>query len=189
LIEAPAMEARTRVSKAAAAMDAIDQDSSLSPSGKAGKRREAAERALAAAKQSKTLEKARESVAYMQAKWAEKLGASIRPAIDAHEASIHSQVRDRLLNMKGGSKLDFLRTHATDPVVASAILSGPGFLCGLNETEMAMVRRLFEESVSPEIAQARTATTKAMNEVEIGWQRAIKMIEERGALPEQQKIA
>jgi hypothetical protein len=45
----------------------------------------------------------------------------------------------------------------------------------------------FEESVSPEIAKARSDTAKAMNEVKLGWNRAIKMIEERGALPERKK--
>jgi hypothetical protein len=57
-------------------------------------------------------------------------------------------------------------------------LTAPPFLSGLSDAELAMV----EEHISPEIAEARAATLKAMKEAEQGWQRAIDKIGERAGL-------
>ena len=74
--------------------------------------------------------------------------------------------------------MGFLEKNAADPVIVTA----PSFLSGLNETELAMVKLKVEQHVSPEIAEARVATVKAMKEAEQGWQRAIDKIGERAGL-------
>jgi hypothetical protein len=48
--------------------------------------------------------------------------------------------------------------------------------------ELAVAKHDIEQHVSPEIAQARDATRKALKEAEQGWQRAIDKIAERASL-------
>jgi predicted metal-dependent HD superfamily phosphohydrolase len=48
--------------------------------------------------------------------------------------------------------------------------------------EVAVAKHDIEQHVSPEIAQARDATRKALKEAEHGWQRAIDKIAERASL-------
>jgi hypothetical protein len=48
--------------------------------------------------------------------------------------------------------------------------------------ELAVAKHNIEQHVSPEIAQARDATRKALKEAEHGWQRAIDKIAERANL-------
>ena len=78
--------------------------------------------------------------------------------------------------------MGFLEKNATDPVVAAALLTAPPFLSGLSDAELALVKHKVEQHVSPEIAEARDATLKAMKEAEAGWQRAIDKIAERAGL-------
>jgi hypothetical protein len=64
--------------------------------------------------------------------------------------------------------------------------TGPGplllFLSGSTDDELTFVRRKVEQHVSPEIAEAKRATLKAMNEAEQGWQKAMDKIAERAGL-------
>jgi hypothetical protein len=48
--------------------------------------------------------------------------------------------------------------------------------------ELAVAKHNVEQHVSPEIAEARDATLKAMKEAEQGWGRAIDKIAERASL-------
>jgi hypothetical protein len=48
--------------------------------------------------------------------------------------------------------------------------------------ELAVAKHQVELHVSPEVAEARAATLKAMREAEQGWQRAIDKIAERASL-------
>ena len=48
--------------------------------------------------------------------------------------------------------------------------------------ELAVAKHNVEQHVSPEIAEARDATLKAMKEAEQGWRRAIDKIAERASL-------
>jgi hypothetical protein len=79
-------------------------------------------------------------------------------------------------------KLDFLARHATDPVVAAAILNAPAFLSGLRDNEFTFVRQKVEQHISPEVVEAKEATLKAMKDAEQGWRRAIEKIGERAGL-------
>ena len=97
------------------------------------------------------------------------------------EAVIQSEIRAHLAAMKGG-KLGFLEKHATDPVVAAAILGAPGFLSGLTDTELTFVKQNVEQHMAPEVTKARDATLKAMKEAEAGCQNAIHKIGERAGL-------
>ena len=78
--------------------------------------------------------------------------------------------------------MGFLEKSAADPVVASAILTAPSFLSGLSDVELAMVKHKVEQHISPEIADAKAGTLKALEEAEVGWQKAIAKIGERAGL-------
>jgi hypothetical protein len=166
-LHAVADEARDRVTKAWAAMDEIDADGDLSSEGRARKKKKLAAEAIADFQKSKALVDAKDAVERMVAKWAEKTGLAVKAPANIAEAVIQSEIRAHLGTVKG-SKLDFLRTHATDPAVASAILGAPGFLSGLTDAELALVKHKVEQHISPEIAEARAATLKALKEAEQG---------------------
>ena len=94
---------------------------------------------------------------------------------------MQAEIRSHLATMKG-SKMDFLGKHATDPRVAAAVLGAPAFLSGLNDTEVVIVKRRIEQYVAPEVVKEREATLKALQDAEVGWQRAIDKIGERAGL-------
>ena len=180
-LHAVADEARDSVAKAWAAFDAIDKDVDLSAEGKARQKKKVAATAIAEFEQSKTLLGARDAVARQVEKWTEKTGLVLKMPANIVEAVIQSEIRAHLAAMKGG-KLGFLEKHATDPVVAAAILGAPGFLSGLTDTELTFVKQNVEQHMAPEVTKARDATLKAMKEAEAGCQNAIHKIGERAGL-------
>jgi hypothetical protein len=174
-------EARDRVAQAWVALGAIDNDGDLSPEGRARKKRKLALEALDEFENSKTLAAAKQTVDRQLDKWAEKTGLAIKTPTNFAEAVIQSEIRAHVAAMQGG-RLGFLEKHATDPVVASAVLGAPSFLSGLNETETTFVKQRVEKHIAPEIAEARDATLKALEQAQQGWQRAMGKIGERGGL-------
>jgi hypothetical protein len=176
-------EARQRVSETFAAMDAINADANLSATGKADACRKLAEKALAEAKESKTLEHAQAAVERMQERWANKLSEIIKPAEDPHGVALHAQIRDRVAALSKEDRLMFLTKHGDDPLVASALLLAPPFLSNITDAEAAMIRAKMERiALSPEIIEARDATSKALAAAEKGWGRAISLIAQRGKI-------
>lgn len=96
----------------------------------------------------------RERITFRQA--AEKFLAvhESKPASNIAEATVHAQIRDRLAALEK-DRMAFLEKNAGDPVVASAILTAPSFLSGLNDGELAPVKHKVERHISPEIAEGR----------------------------------
>jgi hypothetical protein len=76
-------------------------------------------------------------------------------------AEAHGQALER-----GGGKAASLTT----------LLTGPTFLSGLTEAELAAARAKAESHLDPNIVQAREQTKKAMSDVEAGWKIAIDKI-------------
>ena len=149
-------EARQRVAKAFSAMDQIDHNSDLTPEGKAKECRKIAERGVAQAKASKTLESARAAVTRQMQTWANKLSEVIKPAEDVHTATLHSEIRNRVANMTKEDRLTFLQKNGGDPLIASALLLAPAFLSGLTEAEFTMVSGKVERGViSPKCPRPR----------------------------------
>ena len=181
---AAADEARSRLGKFLEAVDETGADGRLSREGKAEERKKAAEKALAAFDGSKTLERARESVASVMASWEAKITKLVQPAKDHGEAVTHAQIRDRLSSMKDTKeRMSFLERHGADPTLANAVLSAPSFLSGLNEVELAFVRSKVEaRALPPEVIEAKAALAKALREVEVGWERAKAKIASGGGL-------
>ena len=178
-LHACADEARDRVAQAWAAMATIDNNKDLSPDGKQRQKRQVARATLAEFEKSNALAAAKEATHRQLDKWAEKTRLAIKTPMNFAEAMVGAEIRAHLAAMKE-NRLGFLEKHATDPVVASAVLGAPGFLSGLNENDLAFVKKRVEKHVAPEIASARSATLKAIKEAEQGWQRAMDKIAERG---------
>jgi hypothetical protein len=187
-LHAAADEARQRLSKAHALMDEIDRNPDLSREGKERQRRQAAAQAIADFEASKTLMRAREAVTHVVEQWNQKVGLVVKPASNIAEATVHAQIRDRLAAMENG-RMGFLEKSASESMIASAILTAPSFLSGLSDAELALVKHKVEQHVSPEIAEARESTLKAMKEAEVGWTRALGLIAERGGLEVEKKAA
>ena len=175
-------EARRRVAQALEKMNEVKADPNLSPAGKKTVRADIAKQAVADFQKSNTLEHARAAVARQQKLWAAKLGEIVKPAEDIATATVYAQIRDRVRDMDK-DRLAFLNEHAGDPVIASAILTAPAFLSGLSNTERAVVKRRIEKHfISPEIADAKAATEKALAEAEHGWSRAMELIAQSAGL-------
>ena len=180
-LHAAANEARERVSNAYKQMAAIDRNADLSPEGKERQRRNVALQVIAEFEASKTLGHAQEAVTYVMEQWNAKVGLVVKPPSNIAEATVHAQIRDRLCAMKGG-RMGFIEKHASDPVVASALLTAPPFLSGLSDAELAMVKHKVEQHLSPEIVEAKAVTAKAIKETENGWRLAVDKIGERAGL-------
>ena len=182
-LHAVANEARSRVAKAFAALDEIDHNPDLTAEGKAKERVKLAEKAVADFHKSNALENARAAVRRQQAHWANKIQQAIQPAGDHGTAVMYAQVRDRIANMEGKSRLAFIDKHIDDPAVVSAVLSAPEFLSGLSAVEFAVVKqKVAKRILSAEASEAKDSTEKAMLAAERGWSRAIEAIAERGGL-------
>ena len=79
--------------------------------------------------------------------------------------------------------MSFLEQHASDPIVASAVLEAPPFLTGLTPAEALMVKHKIEATVLPrEIGEAKNAVSNAMTDTEHGWNRAQTLIGEDAGL-------
>ena len=182
-LHALANEARDRVAKFYQQADEIDRDVNLSRGGKEKQHKKAATEAIAVFEQSKSLTRARQSVADVMAQWEQRVTKVVRRASDAHEAAIYSKVWNTVDALRGTSRMAWLEKNAGDPIIASAILTAPAALCGLSEAELSLVKRKVEvHALGAEIAEARAATLKAMKEAEQGWQKAINKVGERAGL-------
>jgi hypothetical protein len=186
-----ANEARSRVAKAFAALDEVDRNPDLTAEGKAKERAKLAEQAITNFHKSNTLENAREAVERQQTYWANKIQQAITPAADYGTAVTYAQIRDRVSSMDEKSRLSFIDKHIDDPAVVSAVLSAPEFLSGLSAVEIGVVKQKVAKRVlSPEAADAKTATEKALLAAEKGWARAVDVIAQRGGLqPSKAKAA
>jgi len=179
-----ANEARSGLGKFLEVVDEIEADTRLSREGKADERKKAAEKALAALAGSRTLARAQESVASVMSMWEAKVAEGVKPASDAHEAGIYTQIREKLARMKDmKERMVFLEQHGADPTLASAVLSAPAFLSDLTERELTFVRfKLEQRALPPGVVEAKVAVAKALREVEAGWERAKARIASGGGL-------
>ena len=171
-----ANELRSSVGKTLAALQEVDADKNLSVEGKRLKREKLVTQTLDALKEPASLQKARDAVAAQMKRWQDKITAHVKPAADQAEAVLHSQVREKISHLKEG-RLAFLQKHGADPVVASALLEAPPFLCNLSEPELALLRSEVEKKyLTPEIIEAKTQVGKALEETERSLRAAQVMI-------------
>jgi hypothetical protein len=177
---AAANEARAFVRDAFTKLDQIDANRDLTPEAKKLQRAKLATEILVKMQASQTPSRVREAVEDVIQKWQQKIDANLKPATDAQQVSVYSQVRDRLYNMKGG-RLSWLEGNMDDTLM-SAVLTAPAYLSGLTEAEYGFVRQQLERRAPPEIVDARTLTKEMLAEVERGWRAGMHKIGVRGGL-------
>ena len=173
-------DARERATKTLAKLSAIDGDRNLSAAGRALKKREIAEAAIASFEQATTLASAREAVAGQISKWDKQLGLTPEQPETIGDAVIHAEIRSHLAALKPGDRMAFIDAHSTE--VAAAVLAAPSFLSGVNPAELDIVKQRIEARANPEIAEAKAEAAKALQETEAGWPAAIRLISDRGGL-------
>ena len=109
-------------------------------------------------------------------RWADKIAANIKPAAEQSEAILHAQIRKKVAALKE-NRIGFLKSHCTDPTVASALLEAPAFLSNLSEAELALLRTEVEKKfLSPEIIEAKGEVADALLETERSVRAAQAMI-------------
>jgi hypothetical protein len=163
-----------------AKMAAVDDDETLSPAGKDLKKKEIAEAAIAGFEKSKTLAAARASVEAQTKKWDKDLGLVPEQPATIGAAMIQAEIRSHLAAMRAGERMSFIEAHTSD--VAQAVLNAPSFLSGLTTAELGVVKQRIEARANPEIAKAKTETTRALANAEAGWRSAVRQISERAGL-------
>ena len=174
-------EARDRTLKALGAISAIDEDKTLSPTGKLEKKKEIATKAITALKKAQHLGKARSAVENQVASWNKQLG--LTPKVpDAAAAVLHAEIRSHLAAMKAENRVVFINSHLGEGEVVNAVLTAPAFLSGLSPAELGVVRQRVEALAVPEIAAAKAATLTALAETEKGWRNAANQIRQAGGL-------
>lgn len=173
--------ARNAVATAWSRIDEIERDNDLSPEGKARRRAQVAADAIALLESDNALSRAQTSVKSVMEKWSGMVGAVVKKPADMHEVAVHDAIRRHVASLKG-NKLGFIEKNASDPVVASALLTAPAFLSDLSETERAAVQAKAESHLDPKIIEARESTKKALDEVEAAWKTARAKIAESGGL-------
>src|SRR4026207_560744 len=101
-------DARNRVLRTVGSRAAVDDDKTLSPVGKAEKKREIAEAAIADHAKSKSLDKARASVADQVKRWDEKL------ALPPGDPAINAEIRRHIAQLKPEARMPFVSAHITE---------------------------------------------------------------------------
>jgi hypothetical protein len=172
--------ARKAALKACGEMSAIDDDRNLSGEGKKLKRQEIGTKAMAALKKSQHLDKARSAVADQVKRWDKELGLMPKAPEGVAEAMQLSEIRSHVVAMSESSRVTFVLKHATDARVVQAVLSGPPFLCGLSDADIAVLKT---EIAKREVAAAKEAALKAVADAERGYRNALNQIRERASLP------
>lgn len=183
LLHKAAEKVRELVQTSFAKMDAIERASDYTPQGKQRRRAKIGQEALAEIAACKSVQSARDSVASMQARWQAQLGLKFKTAETEAQAVLHAQIRDRLFHMKDSrDRLSFLEKHAGDMTVLAAILEAPPCVSNLSTAELAMVQVKAQGHLNPDIIAARDEASKALQELEQGWERAQVVIAQRAGL-------
>ncbi len=167
---------RDHTAKTLADLAAIDANENLSAMGRKDKKKRLVAKAKAAIQQSKALAQAKETSGRQLVKWQTEFKAHLKQAATTHDAAVYSELWNRCYRMQGAERLAWLSKHATDSPFASALLTAPIAITGLESDELGFLRNNFEKVVHPEAAEDRPLTLQAIDDLEVGAQNAINKI-------------
>jgi len=162
-----------------AGVEAIEKDKDLTPDARKRKRHELARQTMTQLEKLPSMEKARQSVAAITAKWQEKIdGALTRPnADDAATALLLREVRDKFANLKDQQdRMKWIEKFGHDPLVPSALLNAPAGLTGLSEAQRALLQSKAEALADPKIVEAKSKVTRALVELERSYRAAPALV-------------
>jgi len=174
-----ANELREVVAHARAGVKAIDQDQDLTPPARKRRKHELARQTMAVLEKVPSIEKARQSVASVQARWQAKIDAVLtKPtAEDAATATLFWEVRDKLGQLKDPQdRMKWIEKFGNDPLIPSALLHGPAGLTNLSEAETALLTNKVEALADPAITDAKGKVTRALAELERAFRAAPSMV-------------
>jgi hypothetical protein len=167
---------RDYTARALADLAAVDADETLSPVGKANKKKPLAAKAKAAIEKSKELAQAKEISGRMLAKWEKEFESDLKQATTTHTATVYAKLWDRCHELQGAERLAWLKSHAADPTFASALLTAPTAVTGLKSDELTFLREQFEKVVHPEAAEDRPPTLQVIDDLDRGARNATNRI-------------
>ena len=173
-------QTRDAVLKACGSLSAADEDKRLSAAGRAERKKEIAEAAIAELNKSTALDRARAAVESQVARWNDELGVAPKPPTDFGNAMIHTELRTCVAAQKAEERMLFVTKHLAD--VAPAILSAPPVLSGLSKAEYDVVRHSLEMRTNPEIASQKQTAIQALAHAEAGLRNGIRTIRERAGI-------
>jgi len=184
-IHEAAQELRAVVGHVRAGVEEIERDKDLTPDARRRKQHELARQTMDHLEQLPIIEKARQSVGDITAKWQAKIDAVLtRPtAEDAATAVLFWEVREKFSSLKGTERMNWIEKFGNDPLVPSALLHGPAGLTNLCEAEAALLRSKVEALADPKITEAKGMVTRAMADLERGYRAAPSLVAQCAGLP------
>ena len=162
-----------------AGVEAIEKDKDLTADARKRKRHELARQTMTQLEQLPSMEKARQSVAAIAAKWQAKIDAVLaKPeADDAATAVLFWELRDKFAQLKDEpARISWIQRYGNDPLIPSALLNGPAGLTGLSEAERALLQNKAEALADPKIVEAKSKVTRALAELERGFRAAPALV-------------
>jgi hypothetical protein len=167
-------DARTKMLKVLGQLAAVDEDKTLSPTGKVEKKRAIAEAAITYFESAKALVAARSAVEQQVAKWNKELAPPVE------NPTVAAEIRAHVSRLKDGDRLPFVAKNISE--CAPAVLQGPAFLSGLTPVEIEIVRKQFEVRINPDASDAKSKTLAALAHAEAGFRNAANTIRSRAGL-------
>lgn len=168
-LHAAANELRNVVGHVRAGVEAIEKDADLTADARKRKRHELARQTMEQLEKIKSVEKARQSVAAITAKYQAKIDSVLtRPeAEDAATATLFWELRDKFAQLKDErARISWIQRYGNDPLVPSALLHGPAGLTSLSEAERALLTNKVEALADPKLTEAKSKVTRALAELD-----------------------
>jgi hypothetical protein len=142
---------------------AVEQDADLSPEGVARKRAEIGRRAVGEVADFAPLRAAESAVGRAVAVFESGMVDLPKPPSNAVDVSMAQEVRAYVRTQKNPT--GFVLKHLDEPRVVGAVLHAPGFLSGLNDEAMNVVRERARSTLHPEHVQRRKEAEAALEEL------------------------
>ncbi|TIM48775.1 hypothetical protein [Mesorhizobium sp.] len=156
---------------------AVEQDSDLSPEGIARKRIEIGRRALGELADFAPQRSAEAAVTSALAMFDAGMVDLPKPPSGIAEVALAQELRAHVRAQENPT--GFVLNHLDDGRVVGAVLHAPGFLSGLKDEGLNVIRDRARSALHPEHVQNRKVTEDALNELNRGTEAARRMIMER----------
>ncbi|RUU59443.1 hypothetical protein [Mesorhizobium sp. M2C.T.Ca.TU.002.02.1.1] len=156
---------------------AVESDSDLSPEGRARRRVEIAQKAMADFAAFKPLAKAESSVAKALSIFESKMTSLPKKPDHVADVMLAQEIRAHVA--KQSSPANYVLSHLSDPAIVGAVLNAPGYLTGLANTDLVVIRERAASSLHPEETKRIKEASEALEATRQGIEAAKRMILER----------
>jgi hypothetical protein len=167
--------ARALVAAVDANCRAVEQDADLSPAGIARKRSEIGRQAVGELADFGPLKSAEAAVTRAVEAFESRMVELPKPPANAAEIALAQELRAHLRTQSNPT--GFLLSHLNDARIVGAALHAPGFLSGLTDEALSIVRDRARVNLHPEQVHHRKAAENALAEMLEGLARRLSWIE------------